>query len=234
MWQEQVAALEADDVRVITPDLPGHGERRHETFSIPAALAVLDEVAADIDGPFLLAGLSLGGYLALHWAARTARPDAVLAAGCTVQPHGSYLWAYRTVTRLIGALPDGGRALNQLAASRLPDYAREDLAEGGMTIAQASQAIVGMSSIDALADVAQLRCPVWFVNGRWDHFRFDERRFLAAARRGRLLVLPRANHLVSLTNPTAFNRVLLDMAAGVRRLAAARHLQAAQPNPVPR
>lgn len=57
--------------------------------------------------------------------------------------------------------------------------------------------------------------PVWLVNGRWDHFRVNERRCLAASRDGRLIVVPAADHLVSLTNPAAFNEHLLELVAAV-------------------
>jgi len=60
------------------------------------------------------------------------------------------------------------------------------------------------------ADLRDVECPVWFVNGRYDHFRGEERRFLAAARDGRLVVVPGATHLVSLVRPERFVRVVLE------------------------
>ncbi len=54
-------------------------------------------------------------------------------------------------------------------------------------------------------------CPVRLVNGRYDHFCGEERRFLSACADGRLVIVPRATHLASLSAPMAFTRVLLDV-----------------------
>ncbi|PFG40453.1 pimeloyl-ACP methyl ester carboxylesterase [Georgenia soli] len=213
MWLRQLAALDAAGVPAVAPDLPGHGVRAGEDFSVAGALDTIESVVAGIEGPFVVAGLSLGGYLTLHWAARTTRrPEALLAASCTTQPRGPGLSVYRRLAALIARLPDGGAGLNDLMARRfLPEPARADLAAGGMTMSVMSAALEGMAQVDALADVARIDVPIWFVNGRWDHFRGHERRFLAAARQGRLVVVPGATHLVSLVRPVAFNRVLLDL-----------------------
>src|SRR5690606_28440362 len=72
--------------------------------------------------------------------------------------------------------------------------------------------------IDPLSALRTLTCPVWIVNGRLDHFRVDERRYLRACRDGRLVVLPHAKHLANLDAPVAFTRVLL---AAVDELAGA-------------
>jgi pimeloyl-ACP methyl ester carboxylesterase len=61
-----------------------------------------------------------------------------------------------------------------------------------------------------VADLARVQAPVWIVNGRYDHFRTEERRFLRACRDGRLVVLRGARHLSSLDRPVAFSRVLLE------------------------
>ena len=61
--------------------------------------------------------------------------------------------------------------------------------------------------------LARVEAPVWLVNGRYDHFRSEERRFLRACRDGRMVVLRRARHLVSLDAPVAFSRVLSTVTA---------------------
>jgi pimeloyl-ACP methyl ester carboxylesterase len=213
MWLRQLAALEAAGIPAVAPDLPGHGSRADEEFTVSAALDTIERAAATIDGPVVVAGLSLGGYLTLHWAARTdRRPAAVLAASCCTQPRGPGLAAYRRIARLIGRLPDGGAGVNELMARRfLPEQARADLAAGGMTMSVMSAALAGMSGVDTHSDITRIECPIWFVNGRWDHFRGHEQRFVAAAPDGHLVLVPGATHLVSLVRPVAFNRVLLEL-----------------------
>ena len=75
IWDRQVDHVRAAGYDALAVDLPAHGERRDERFSLPRAFEVLDE-AADSFGPdrrIALVGLSLGGYTSLAYAAREAR-----------------------------------------------------------------------------------------------------------------------------------------------------------------
>ncbi|MFH5822094.1 alpha/beta fold hydrolase [Georgenia sp. AZ-5] len=221
MWRRQVEALGAAGVPAVAPDLPGHGTRGGERFTVAGAVAAVEEAAARVEGPLVVAGLSLGGYLAVHWAALTAhRVDAVVAASCSTQPRGVPLWVYRRLAGLIGRLPDAGAGLNDRLARRfLPPDALTDVIAGGMTVSVMENVLAGMADIDTLADLRAIDAPVWLVNGRWDHFRAEERRFLRACADGRLVVVPRATHLVSLVQPVAFNRILLDVVEHARAAA---------------
>src|SRR5690606_27618414 len=102
MWLRQPAGLAQARVTAVPPDLPGRGRRAGEPFTLDGAVAAVEEAAASLAGDVVVAGLSLGGYLALHWAARTERPvAAVVAAGCTTRPRGPGLAAYRRLAALI-------------------------------------------------------------------------------------------------------------------------------------
>ncbi|WP_324649619.1 alpha/beta hydrolase [Georgenia sp. H159] len=220
MWLRQLAALEEAGVPALAPDLPGHGERAGEDFTMDGALATVEEAARSAGGDVVVVGLSLGGYLALHWAARTEqRVVGVLAAGCSTRPRGVGLAGYRRVAALIARLPDGGRWLNDtMARLALPAAAVEDLGAGGMELGAMDAALAAMAGIDPVADLRAVGdVPVRLVNGRWDHFRLEERRFLAACRNGRLHVVPGAHHLVSLVRPAEFNEILLDLVAETSR-----------------
>lgn len=67
------ASLLADRFTTVAVDLPGHGDSPcpdgTEAFTRDAALADLDTVLDGLDGPAVLVGHSLGGYLALAHAA---------------------------------------------------------------------------------------------------------------------------------------------------------------------
>ncbi|MCL2464420.1 MAG: alpha/beta hydrolase, partial [Micrococcales bacterium] len=76
-----------------------------------------------------------------------------------------------------------------------------------------TQALRAMSGVDVLGDLRRIEAPVWLVNGRFDHFRGEERAFFAACRDGRLVVVPGATHLVSLVRPTRFTRAVLEALA---------------------
>jgi pimeloyl-ACP methyl ester carboxylesterase len=74
-----------------------------------------------------------------------------------------------------------------------------------------------VGELDPEAALARIDVPIWFVNGRFDHFRFEERRMLRAAPDGRLVVVPGATHLVSLVRPDDFAAVVLGAVAEVER-----------------
>lgn len=90
MWEPQVPAF--TDRLVLTPDLPGFGERVAEDW--PGFDAVADDVVArvtahGVDGPFDLVGLSLGALVTLRVLAR--HPDRVRSAfvtGAPLEPAG--------------------------------------------------------------------------------------------------------------------------------------------------
>lgn len=213
MWLRQLAALEEAGVAAVAPDLPGHGDRADEAFTTDGAYAAIEEAALSAESDVVVVGLSLGGYFAIHWAARTRLPVVgLLAAGCGTRPRGVGLSAYRKVAALIARLPDGGRRLNDtMVRLALPPQAGDDLDEGGMEMGVMAAALTEVGRIDPLADLRALGdVPVRLVNGRWDHFRLEERRFLAACPNGRLEIVPGANHMVSLAQPELFNRILLD------------------------
>jgi len=213
MWRAQVEAL-GGSRPVLAIDLPGHGTRRGERFSVAGSLDAIDAAAdrlAGDGGRVAVVGLSLGGYLALAWAAR--RPDrvaGVLAAGSSARPGGPLTWAWLALVRLIALLPDRGAALNRaMVAAAVPEPGATDLGAGGYALDVMQDALREMSRVDPRADLASIDRPVWLVNGRWDHFRLGERRTVRAARQARLVVVPHSTHLVSVVAPVAFTRVLL-------------------------
>src|SRR5699024_3427770 len=155
MWLRQLADLEAAGVPAVAPDLPGHGTRAGQPFTLDGAHAAIEEAARSRDGDVVVVRLSLGGYLALRWAARTERRVAgVLAAGCCTRPRGVGLAAFRRVAALIARLPDGGRWLNDTLARRtLPPQAVADLQEGGMALGVMDATLGAMSQVDPIADL---------------------------------------------------------------------------------
>lgn len=81
-WTECMAAL-ADRHRVVAVDLLGHGDSPvpddPSEYTRDAALADIDELLAELGEPAVLVGHSLGGYLALAYAAtRPGVPRAIV------------------------------------------------------------------------------------------------------------------------------------------------------------
>ena len=105
IWESQVEHVRAAGHEAVALDLPAHGARRHDRFSMDGAFEALDDAVASLPaGPVALVGLSLGGYTSLAWAARPGTTDrlvGVLAAGCTSDPKGKPVRLYRDVARSV-------------------------------------------------------------------------------------------------------------------------------------
>ncbi len=228
MWRAQAEALAAAGHEVIAPDLPGHGSRMHERFTLDAAVATIGDAVAGARHPVLLVGFSLGGYLSLHWAGLEPRPadDAlprvtgIVAASCGTTLYRAALDAWRLAARVIHAFPDRGRALNDAAvrfALRDPQLV-DDVLRGGVALEVMDDALRELRPVRPIASLRRIDLPITFVNGSLDHFRLQERSYLRAAPNARLLHFNGATHMVSLARSEQFTRVLfesMDAAAGL-------------------
>ncbi len=226
MWRAQVEVLEQLGHRTLAVDLPGHGARTGERFTLTAAAATvhagLRELAESGGGPVVVVGLSLGAYVALHAVASDATGvGAVVAAGCCTPPASAVLHGWALLARGIVATPDGGARLNQFMVDRtLSPQAAADIAAGGFALDVMDDVLREMAGADPLAELAAIEVPVWLVNGRYDHFRTRERAYARAGRDTRLRVVRGAKHLVSLDAPVRFTRVVLEAVAKVEARAA--------------
>jgi pimeloyl-ACP methyl ester carboxylesterase len=103
IWEDQIAHVRAAGHEAVAVDLPAHGSRRHDRFTMDGAFEAVDDAVAGLPaGPVALVGLSLGGYASLAWAARPGNADrlaGVLAAGCTSDPKGKPVRLYRDVAK---------------------------------------------------------------------------------------------------------------------------------------
>jgi len=211
MWRAQVEALRAYGVEALAVDLPGHGERRGERFTLDAAVDTVAEGVDAVGGRALVVGLSLGGYVGIaHAARRPAQVAGLVAAACSTRPLVALVDGWAVLARGIARLPDAGAGLNQQMVDRvLTPTAAADAAAGGFALDVMDDVLRAMRDATPVEDLARVAAPVWLVNGRYDHFRGEERRFLRACRDGRLVVVPSATHLVSLTAPVGFTRAVL-------------------------
>lgn len=233
MWRAQLEALRRTGRVVVAVDLPGHGRRRGETFTLDGAVAAVRDGVEAVGGRAAVVGLSLGGYTAVAHAARhPAQVAGLVAAACSTVPRAAVVRAWGLAAdRFFARLPDRGAGINQLLVDRaLPAAGAADVAAGGFALDVVGDTMRAVRGVDLLGDLARVSAPVWLVNGRWDHFRGDERRLLAACRDGRLVVVPGATHLVSLVQPVRFTRVLLEALDDVD----AREASGTGPREVPR
>jgi pimeloyl-ACP methyl ester carboxylesterase len=217
-WRPQVAAL-SDEFDCLALDLPGHGTRMTDPFSLAgAADSVADAIAAD-GGRAVVVGLSLGGYVAMDLAARwPERVSGLVLAGATAEPSGVRSLPYHAL----------GWALSRPSEARLDAvnawYFRrrygpaiaEPIIAGGFgfrTGAQALRAIIGERFRPRLASYPGRTL---ILNGEFDLlFRLSERSFAAVAADPRRVLIRRASHLANLDQPEAFSAAVRRFARGL-------------------
>jgi non-heme chloroperoxidase len=213
MWRAQTAYLEARGNPVTAVDLPGHGTRMGETFTLEGAIATVDAAvrAAAERGPVLLVGHSMGGLVSIEYAGAPERPPIAgfVAASCTAVPRGVGLTAYRFLARGLDRLPGRGQWLADRVLDRtLPPETRFDFGAGGYAYDMQDVALRSLSVLDLLSALHRIDAPMWFVNGQYDQLRVNEKLFLGIARHAELVVVPRTTHLVTAMRPDVFNAVL--------------------------
>lgn len=212
-WAAQQAGL-GDAFRTIAIDLPGHGTRAGEPFTLDGAA---DTVAAAVrehatGGRAVVVGLSLGGYVAMALAAR--EPGLVrglVLSGATAEPIGIRAVPYLALAAAMDGL-DGER-LTQLNAwffrTRYPAAIAGPIIAGGFWSragATALRALVGQRFMPRLAAYPG---PSLLLNGEFDvPFRLSAPAFAAAAHDARRVRLAGATHLANLDRPAAFTEAV--------------------------
>lgn len=200
MWAPLRANLGDDRARrsrlVSSPDLPGHGGRKDEPFTMDDAIAACRDEIVELGGKALLVGHSLGGFVAFATAAEHPELVAgVVAIGASTRPTGVGLAAYRAYARFLAADPIRGARFSDAAARRaLPNSEFEAWTSGGYSNENAPGVVEAVASRDPLDDLRGYGGPVWLLNGSLDQLRLGEKGF-AALPNVRLSVWPGLNHL---------------------------------------
>jgi len=219
-WAPQLPLLR-DHVDLTFVDLPGHGARAAEEFTLGRCVEVIDEaVRAVPEGvPVVLVGHSLGGYAAMAYAA--SRPDTLaglVLAGASATPTGAGAAVYRGVAALTDRLgPARMTRFNDRVLHRLYPAERIDpVIAGGYYFAPTPAAWREVMTHCRPSMLHDVTCPVLLLNGRFDQFRVGVRAFVRACPQARVEVVPGAGHLANLDQPEAFAGALLRFADSVQ------------------
>ena len=221
-WAPQLDGL-ADEFRTIALDLPGHGSRAGEPFTLEGAAALVATTIRDqaVDGRAVVVGLSLGGYVAMELVARD--PGCVrglVLAGATAETVGVRSIAYRALAVVMDRF-DGPR-LDRLNAwffrARYPGSIAEPIVAGGFWSKGGARALHTLFGQRFMPRLAAYPGPTLILNGEWDLlFRLSAGTFAAAARDARRVRLGGALHLSNLDRPDAFNDAVRRFARSVGR-----------------
>jgi pimeloyl-ACP methyl ester carboxylesterase len=212
-WNAQVRLL-SPRYRCVALDLPGHGVRAGERFTLEAAAdAVAEAIEAAVPSRrAVIVGLSLGGYVAIETAARyPERVAGLVLAGCSAEPVGGRGTPFRVLATLLERVPEPLlHALNDAFFTlRYRRSLAAPIVAGGYWMRGGSEAVrllIGRRFLDRLS---RLWTPVLVVNGALDPvFGPGGGPWAAACRRGRHAVIRRAMHLSNLDRPRAFSSLV--------------------------
>ncbi|HEV2615990.1 MAG TPA: alpha/beta hydrolase [Candidatus Acidoferrales bacterium] len=220
MWKPQMERL-SDTYRLIALDLPGHGALRDVPFRLDAAVSVIADVIdrEARNSRALIVGISLGGYVAMEFGARCPeKAVGLVIASATVEPRGWHTAPYHLTAMLMDKLPEPwlnaiSRTFFQLA---YPPEKAEPLISPGFFMRGGSQGLREVLGKEFAPRLAAYPGPVLLLNGAFDlGFRMHERKFLAAAQRGRLEIIPNAFHIANIDQPDAFSTAIRRFAASI-------------------
>ncbi|MEV6433262.1 alpha/beta fold hydrolase [Streptomyces anulatus] len=207
-WSTQLAALR-DEFPVAAVDLPGHGERSDQPWSLSSSTGIIASAVDSLGrGPALVVGHSLGGYAALEFARHhPERLRGLVLAGASAATRGAWTTPYRWVAGLVPRIPADrlARWNDRLLLRHYPPDVVEATIRSGYafhTLPAAWGEVLGRFDAGAMRHVA---VPALILNGEKDSlFRSGEADFARAHPHARVELIPRAGHLANFDAPDAF------------------------------
>jgi 3-oxoadipate enol-lactonase len=228
IWDGQIAWLADSGRRVVSVDLPGHGESTANPgpYSIEALgsdVAAIMGIAAGTR-PFEIMGVSLGGLLAIWSAVHTPdRVSALIACNTAARLGTEEGWSER-----IAAVSTGGmESIREPVVTRFfsPDYPRRhpDEFDRIVKVFAGTDPVGYVGCCAALRDadlrdrVGIIECPTLVVAGELDVAAPPEQsewlHHMVAG--SRLSVIAGAGHIANLDRPEEFDRVVGDFLAAL-------------------
>ncbi len=220
-WSPQLPLLEGR-VAVTLVNLPGHGGRAAEGFTLARCAEVIHEAVSEVpsgDEPIVV-GHSLGGYAVMAYAAEhPSEPQGLVLAGCSTTPTGPGAALYRGVASLTDRLgPVRMTRVNDRVLHRLyPPERIDPVIAGGYWFDPTAAAWSEVMSHCRPSMLSGVQCPVLLLNGQYDQFRLGTKAFVRACPQARVEVIRRAGHLSNLDQPVAFATALLRFTDSVQR-----------------
>ena len=221
IWSKQVEAFHGS-YRVIAPDLRGFGESETTVGTVPMSRfaedlhALLQELAT---GPVILAGHSMGGYVAMAYAKAypTALRGLVLVSTKAGPDTPEAAVARRTLAEKVWT--EGASAVAKTMAAKMLSPGNRDAAMAAFVqtcmAASSSEGIIGAllgmaKRPDAGPSLGQIRVPTLVIAGADDTLipPSESAALKMAIPGAQLKLIPQAGHLVAFEQAKAFNEAL--------------------------
>jgi pimeloyl-ACP methyl ester carboxylesterase len=213
VWAPQQAAL-AGEFRTIAVDLPAHGMRSREAFTLDRAVEVVAEAILEhASGErAVVVGLSLGGYVAMALAAREPeRVRGLVLSGATAEPVGLRSLPFLALAGVMEHIDDQrlARLNGWFFRARYPPAIADGIIASGIWSTGGAAAVRAVIGERFLPRLAAYPGPTLILNGELDlPFRLGAPAFAAAARDARRVRLTGATHLANLDRPAAFSEAV--------------------------
>ncbi|MDO5728224.1 MAG: alpha/beta hydrolase [Actinomycetaceae bacterium] len=185
-------------------DLPGHGDLIDIPFTLRGALDTIDEAVTHLhdtsDAGIVLVGHSLGGYIALKYAAEYPTELAGLVLiGASANPTGPLSVGYRGFAKLTEIIPHAPLKKTRDRVVAVLGIPTEKLAEdvNYEALPQAWRAVMEQCPPSLMLGI---QCPILLLNGQFDQMRVNERQYLVLNPGAHLEIIPRATHLAPITH----------------------------------
>ena len=223
MWKSEIKSLEKI-VQVITPDLPGLGNSPGQVK--PSIQQMAFELADFLDSikvkePIILAGLSMGGYVALEFIRQFPQRVRGLGLFSTRAGADSPEAQEKRLKTIEGIKKEG---LEPLAASMLPNLIGKTTLEtkpeirrevSRMILKNKNDGIIAAllaiaKRRDSMESLGQIQCPTLIMAGREDALiPFSESEMMQKKIPGsQLHIFSQAGHLINLEQPGEFRDIL--------------------------
>jgi pimeloyl-ACP methyl ester carboxylesterase len=218
-WERQVAHFSALGYRCVAWDQPGYGSSPLvDPYSLETVTQALRGQLGE--GPVVLVGHSMGGFIAQEFYARY--PDRVRALGLcftTATFGGGGQFARDFIAARIAPL-DEGKTMAQVAAKLMPTMRGSRSEPQGLALAERVMASIApgtyrkavqlLTTFDRRADLAKIAVPALLVAGSEDRTAPPAamERMAKSIPGAELVVLEGCGHLGPMDQPDAFNAVL--------------------------
>ena len=219
MWIPEVERL-SGEFRCISIDLPAHGERSDDRFSVEAAVELIgDVIDRHAGGSAALVGLSLGGFVAIAVAGRyPERVSGLVVSGAAYEFHGVTAWVNRFEGLIVPWLgPLMRRKADEALSEIAPPGVGERIAARGHSFKGAGQALRDLAGRHFHPMLVSYPGPVLMLAGERETHTIDAiPGMIDGLADAETEIIEDAGHSCSLSQPDAFSDAVARFMARVR------------------